>query len=307
MTENTSRTVGEELQAARLDKGLSLDDIQATTKIQKRYLAAIENGQFDQLPGAFYERAFTRQYAAAVGVDADELIKKHEGDVAPALAATEPVPDMSNARVDADNITRTGMHRAEESAIEKTRGLIPKIIAVIAIIAVIGLIWALVSTFASNAKNNATFASSEVVTTTSKVASSKKNSAAKSETTKSGTSKKTASAKSASAKNTTTIGTPTISGTTSTIAITTNTAKAHTLVLTAAGDVWSQVTIDGSQVYYQTLPGSTSKEIEVPANAQSISLHFGNADNVTVQFDGKDVTMNNTSLVWTATLNLTDN
>ncbi len=126
MTENTSRTVGEELQAARLDKGLSLDDIQATTKIQKRYLAAIENGQFDQLPGAFYERAFTRQYAAAVGVDADELIKKHEGDVAPALAATEPVPDMSNARVDADNITRTGMHRAEESAIEKTRGLIPK-------------------------------------------------------------------------------------------------------------------------------------------------------------------------------------
>ena len=70
MNEERNSAIGQELQQARLDKGLSLDDIQQSTKIQKRYLAAIESGQFDQLPGAFYERAFVRQYATAVGIDA---------------------------------------------------------------------------------------------------------------------------------------------------------------------------------------------------------------------------------------------
>ena len=74
MNEERNSVIGQELQKARLDKGLSLDDIHHTTKIQKRYLAAIENGQFDQLPGAFYERAFVRQYAAAVGLDVADFM-----------------------------------------------------------------------------------------------------------------------------------------------------------------------------------------------------------------------------------------
>ena len=49
MNEERNSAIGQELQQARLDKGLSLDDIQQSTKIQKRYLAAIESGQFDQL------------------------------------------------------------------------------------------------------------------------------------------------------------------------------------------------------------------------------------------------------------------
>ena len=44
MNEERNSAIGQELQQARLDKGLSLDDIQQSTKIQKRYLAAIESG-----------------------------------------------------------------------------------------------------------------------------------------------------------------------------------------------------------------------------------------------------------------------
>ena len=146
MNEERNSAIGQELQQARLDKGLSLDDIQQSTKIQKRYLAAIESGQFDQLPGAFYERAFVRQYATAVGIDAVAFMQKYENE-----DAETPQPDLSAARVDADNVTRAGMHQNEETVADKTRSMMPKIIIGVVIVAIIAIIWAVVSSFAGSA------------------------------------------------------------------------------------------------------------------------------------------------------------
>ncbi|MDR3189835.1 MAG: DUF4115 domain-containing protein [Lactobacillaceae bacterium] len=301
MTEERSRAIGEELQAARLDKGLSLDDIQATTKIQKRYLAAIENGQFDQLPGAFYERAFTRQYAAAVGIDADSFLKVHNE----IPQANEVEADLSNARVDTDNVTRAGMHRQEESAIEKTRSIIPKIIVGIVILAVIAAIWFVVSSFAGNAKQQISNDDSKTTVTSSKVASSTQSSEVK--TSSSAESSKASSAKSSSEAPKTEIGQPTIAGNTSTIEIKTKLDTTHKLTLIASGDVWSQATVNGQQVVYQTITGGSTQDVALPAGTNSIVLNFGNANNVKVQFDGKDVALNNASLVWGANINLVNN
>ena len=66
--------LGDRLREARNAKGYSLDDLQSITKIQKRYLSGIENEEYGSMPGSFYVRAFIKQYADAVGLDADEML-----------------------------------------------------------------------------------------------------------------------------------------------------------------------------------------------------------------------------------------
>ena len=58
----------------RRQKGLSLQQISAATKISVRSLEAIEEGNFKRLPGGIYNTSYIRQYARAVDVDEFELL-----------------------------------------------------------------------------------------------------------------------------------------------------------------------------------------------------------------------------------------
>lgn len=69
------------LQKAREEKGISLDEIQRITKIQRRYLEAIERGHFHVLPGHFYARAFIKSYAEAVGLDPAYVLDHFQTDL----------------------------------------------------------------------------------------------------------------------------------------------------------------------------------------------------------------------------------
>ncbi|WP_339821749.1 RodZ family helix-turn-helix domain-containing protein [Paenibacillus sp. FSL R7-0216] len=82
--------LGQQLREARLARGLSLDDVQEMTKIRKRYLEAIEMGDYKVLPGSFYVRAFIKTYAETVGLDADELLAEHRQNV----PSSAPEPTM---------------------------------------------------------------------------------------------------------------------------------------------------------------------------------------------------------------------
>ncbi|WP_054956160.1 helix-turn-helix domain-containing protein [Paenibacillus dakarensis] len=97
--------LGQQLREARLQKGMSLDDVQEVTKIRKRYLEAIEAGDYKVLPGSFYVRAFIKTYAEAVGINPDELLEGHKQDVPkpePAEATMEPVMQKRSSRASSD-------------------------------------------------------------------------------------------------------------------------------------------------------------------------------------------------------------
>lgn len=73
--------LGERLKEARIEKNLTIDDIQHVTKIQKRYLLAIENNEWSKIPGIFYIKAFIREYASAVDLNAEELLEIHRDEL----------------------------------------------------------------------------------------------------------------------------------------------------------------------------------------------------------------------------------
>jgi len=67
----------EELQSAREAKGISIQEISATTLINPKFLEAIEQGNFTILPQT-YVRAFIREYAQVVGLNPQETLRKYE-------------------------------------------------------------------------------------------------------------------------------------------------------------------------------------------------------------------------------------
>lgn len=73
--------LGTRLREARVEKGYTLNTLQQMTKIQKKYLQAIEEGQYDEVPGKFYVRAFIKQYADVVGLSGEELLEEFQEEL----------------------------------------------------------------------------------------------------------------------------------------------------------------------------------------------------------------------------------
>ena len=68
--------VGNKLRDARARRKLSLQEAEDATKIRARYLQAIENEDWDALPGDTYARAFIRTYGSLLGLDGDRLAEE---------------------------------------------------------------------------------------------------------------------------------------------------------------------------------------------------------------------------------------
>ncbi|SET39629.1 protein RodZ, contains Xre-like HTH and DUF4115 domains [Salinibacillus kushneri] len=119
--------LGQRLKEAREEKGLSLSNIQEMTKIQTRYLQAIEEGQLSVLPGTFYTRAFIREYANTVGLNADQLLEEYE----------EELP--SSEQEEYERISRVQKHSKQPSSEKHSMlfSVIPKILTVLLIVAIV--------------------------------------------------------------------------------------------------------------------------------------------------------------------------
>jgi cytoskeletal protein RodZ len=72
MQEEDSSVLG--LATIRRNRGISLEQIAESTKINIRSLKAIEGGDFTKLPGGIYNTSYIRQYAKAIDFDEAELL-----------------------------------------------------------------------------------------------------------------------------------------------------------------------------------------------------------------------------------------
>jgi cytoskeletal protein RodZ len=134
--------LGARLKETREAKGLSLDDLQRMTKIQKRYLKGIEEGNYDMMPGKFYVRAFIKQYAETIGLDPEPLFEEYKSDIP--VAYNEDLPDQMIS------ISRVQSRKTVSNNTSKAFNFAPTILFVVCIVAAFFLIWYVVQKVSSN-------------------------------------------------------------------------------------------------------------------------------------------------------------
>jgi cytoskeleton protein RodZ len=89
--------IGATLREARTRRKVDLSEVEAAIKIRVRYLQAIENEEWDALPGGAYTRGFIRTYAFYLGLDGERLADDYRRSTGPpggerAPKRVEPVP-----------------------------------------------------------------------------------------------------------------------------------------------------------------------------------------------------------------------
>ncbi len=67
-------SIGETLRSAREAKGINLQQAEEDTKIRKKYLQALEEEDYERLPGRVYAKGFLRNYAKYLGLNQEEIL-----------------------------------------------------------------------------------------------------------------------------------------------------------------------------------------------------------------------------------------
>ena len=89
------RRIGEQLLNARLAMGVEIEDVSNQLHIRQDYLQALEDGRFDDIPGATYVAGFLRTYANHLGLDGEEMVRMFKDESGGALVRQDlyfPIP-----------------------------------------------------------------------------------------------------------------------------------------------------------------------------------------------------------------------
>jgi cytoskeletal protein RodZ len=133
--------LGNRLKEARLAKNLSLDDLQTITKIQKRYLVGIEEGNYASMPGNFYVRAFIKQYAEALNLNPDEIFETYKNEI----------PASHNDEI--HHLSRVKTHKGISKRDSKVFDVLPKGLIGVFVIGIASLLYYFIYNHAGNHKD----------------------------------------------------------------------------------------------------------------------------------------------------------
>lgn len=145
-------TFGAALKRAREQRGVSLDEIAADTRLSKRYLLALEDEAISKLPGGTYNRAYLRSYAAFLGLDPEALVRDYAREEArqTQLAEADQLAAMTRAIEQRAAASGGGTTRARE-VLATPAGITA--VAVLAFAVVGGVVWFGLSGFQQAARD----------------------------------------------------------------------------------------------------------------------------------------------------------
>lgn len=118
--------IGDTLREARIRRGLSIKDVEHGTKIRTKYLQALEDEDFEVIPGPTFVKGFMRTYAEFLGLDSDQLVDEYR-------SRFETQPDPHQIRpLETKGRPRTGSPRRQPNHV---------LVGIAALIAIIALLW----------------------------------------------------------------------------------------------------------------------------------------------------------------------
>ena len=121
---------GADLKQAREGAGVTLEAIAAATKITTRYLEAVEQERFDQLPGGVFRKSIVRSYARASGLHEEHWVNRYVEATRP---AEQPIAEEDLAWIEfAENVGRSRGREAHSSnAFARWAGVLALLLLVI--------------------------------------------------------------------------------------------------------------------------------------------------------------------------------
>lgn len=288
--------IGKKLKEARLQQHMSLDELQQITKTQKRYLLAIEENDFDSMPGTFYVRAFIRQYASAVGLDGNELVRIYDGK-------EEPEATAASIKYESLDESRTQIYD-ESSQTKKLSRSIPAI--VFSLIGLAILVVVLYITWQDRQSNPVIQTPDSVASSLSMTESSSVSSETAASTAESSTTTSTSAAKKA-----TEVKFDSESGSTVTMSATNIDSQAKLELTAATGPCWVGVYVttaannDNGYFYQQTIQPGTPQSVDIPAGTTQIVISLGASEYMQMKLNGQPISFNpNNTGIGPRTINL---
>ncbi|MBM7586904.1 cytoskeletal protein RodZ [Bacillus pakistanensis] len=270
--------LGARLKEAREAKGYSLEDLQRVTKIQKRYLIGIEEGNYDLIPGKFYVRAFIKQYAESVGLSPEIIFEEYKNDIPASF--NDDIPEQ---------LSRVRTRKTVPQSSSKAFDIIPKLLVAIFVIGALFVIWLVVSNYLGNDKNNGETNEdrSPVQVDQNKDADKNKkaneNSNEQNETAK-GDTNQTEMPEEKSETQKPELSVVESSGIQTTYEL--KNAEEFKLDLATSGDSWIEVyNSKGEQLSYGMMTDGGSKSIDLKDDPEA-SLIIGNASNTEIKVNG---------------------
>ena len=274
MVSMRKKTIGEVLRLARINQGLSIEELQEKTEIQLNFLEAMEADDFDQLPSTFYARSFLRKYAWAVELD-ERIV----------LDAYDSGSMITYEEVDVDEEDLSGRRRSNKKKTSYLPLFYFVLFALSILIFVTYYVWNYIQTQPSPSSANYSVVNSTSSTTSSSLSSSSQ----------------------VSSSSSTAESTITVSGEGNRIEARYKTSKETATVQLTVSDATSWVSVSGSELEGGVTLSADNKNAKTTVSTKdSVTITLGVVKGVTLTVDNQTIdTSKLTTQTGTVTLTFT--